>query len=184
MQSAVEKETIVLTDIPSKEEITINSGLIDKEPKCVMVQPVILDGEVKGVLEIGAFKTVTNNQVALLKLVSENIAIAINSAKDREKMKQLLTESQRQSDELLEQQTKLKSKSDELKSANEELEAKTQDLVRQKEEVQGARNDIEYKAKELEQASKYKSEFLANMSHELRTPLNSLLILSKICLLT
>ena len=45
-------------------------------------------------------------------------------------------------------------------------------------EVEQARQALEEKAKQLALTSKYKSEFLANMSHELRTPLNSLLILS------
>jgi CheY-like chemotaxis protein/signal transduction histidine kinase len=98
---------------------------------------------------------------------------------DREKMKDLLEESQRKSEELLAQQEKLKIQSEELQMANEDLESKTKDLEMQKEDLQFSRVEVERKAKELELASKYKSEFLANMSHELRTPLNSLLILAK-----
>ncbi|MTI23257.1 response regulator, partial [Fulvivirga sp. RKSG066] len=177
-QAAAEKETIVLSEIPT-DYISISSGLGNKPPRSILVQPFMIEGEVKGVVEIGSFESFNENQIELVKLVSENIAIATNSAFDREKMKDLLTSSQRQSEELLKQQEKLKVQSEELQSANEELEAKTDDLEKQKTEIQESRIAVERKARELELASKYKSEFLANMSHELRTPLNSLLILAK-----
>ena len=177
-QAALEKEAIIISGVPT-EYISVSSGLGEEKPRHILVQPFIIDGEVKGVIEIGSFKSFNDNQLELMRSVGENIAITTNSALDREKMKHLLEESQRQSEELLNQQEKLKTQSKELQMANEDLESKTKDLERQKEDLQFSRVEVERKAKELELASKYKSEFLANMSHELRTPLNSLLILSK-----
>ncbi|WP_179955979.1 MULTISPECIES: HAMP domain-containing protein [Antarcticibacterium] len=177
-QAALEKEVIVLSGIPS-DYISVSSGLGEKKPSNILVQPFIIDGEVKGVIEIGSFKTFNDSQLELMRSVGENIAITTNSSLDREKMKDLLEESQRQSEELLKQQEKLQIQSKELQMANDDLESKTKDLEMQKEDLQSSRVEVERKAKELELASKYKSEFLANMSHELRTPLNSLLILSK-----
>ncbi|TBW28674.1 HAMP domain-containing protein [Gramella sp. KN1008] len=177
-QAALEKEAIVLSGLP-EDYISVSSGLGKREPRHILVQPFIIDGEVKGVIEIGSFKSFNDNQLELVRSVGENIAITTNSALDREKMKDLLEESQRQSEELLKQQEKLKIQSKELQMANDDLESKTKDLEMQKEDLQSSRVEVERKAKELELASKYKSEFLANMSHELRTPLNSLLILSK-----
>ncbi|MEX0902145.1 MAG: HAMP domain-containing protein [Pseudohongiellaceae bacterium] len=177
-QAAIEKEPIIVSNIP-EDYLSISSGLGRKQPKNILVQPFIIDDEVKGVLEIGSFNPFTDNQLELVRLVAENIAIATNSALDREKMKHLLEESQRQSEELLKQQEKLRNQSEELQIANEDLESKTKDLQMQKENIQSSRTEVERKAQELELASKYKSEFLANMSHELRTPLNSLLILAK-----
>tara|TARA_R100001369_G_scaffold29172_4_gene52560 strand:+ start:36020 stop:41959 length:5940 start_codon:yes stop_codon:yes gene_type:complete len=177
-QAALEKEAIVLSAIP-QDYISVSSGLGDRSPKNILVQPFIIDGEVKGVIEIGSFEPFNDNQLELVRSVGENIAITTNSSVDREKMRDLLEESQRQSEELLNQQEKLQIQSQELQMANEDLESKTKDLEMQKEDLQFSRVEVERKAKELELASKYKSEFLANMSHELRTPLNSLLILSK-----
>ncbi|HET8886943.1 MAG TPA: HAMP domain-containing protein [Salinimicrobium sp.] len=177
-QAALEKEVIVLSGIPN-DYISVASGLGEKKPQHILVQPFIIDGEVKGVIEIGSFKPFNDNQLELVRSVGENIAITTNVSLDREKMRDLLEESQRQSEELLKQQEKLKIQSKELQMANEDLESKTKDLEMQKEDLQFSRVEVERKAKELELASKYKSEFLANMSHELRTPLNSLLILSK-----
>ncbi len=168
----------MLSAIP-QDYISVSSGLGDRSPKNILVQPFIIDGEVKGVIEIGSFESFNDNQLELVRSVGENIAITTNSSVDREKMRDLLEESQRQSEELLNQQEKLQIQSKELQMANDDLESKTQDLEMQKEDLQFSRVEVERKAKELELASKYKSEFLANMSHELRTPLNSLLILSK-----
>ncbi|HSI70301.1 MAG TPA: response regulator, partial [Gillisia sp.] len=177
-QAALEKEVIVISGIPT-DYISVSSGLGETKPQNILVQPFIIDGEVKGVIEIGSFKSFNDSQLELMRSVGENIAITTNSSLDREKMKDLLEESQRQSEELLKQQEKLQIQSKELQMANEDLESKTKDLEMQKEDLQFSRVEVERKAKELELASKYKSEFLANMSHELRTPLNSLLILSK-----
>jgi HAMP domain-containing protein/signal transduction histidine kinase/CheY-like chemotaxis protein len=177
-QAALEKEVIVISGIPT-DYISVSSGLGETKPQNILVQPFIIDGEVKGVIEIGSFRSFNDSQLELMRSVGENIAITTNSSLDREKMKDLLEESQRQSEELLKQQEKLQIQSKELQMANEDLESKTKDLEMQKEDLQFSRVEVERKAKELELASKYKSEFLANMSHELRTPLNSLLILSK-----
>src|SRR5690606_37290076 len=177
-QAALEKEVIVISGIPS-DYISVSSGLGEERPRHILVQPFIIDGEVKGVIEIGSFKEFNDNQLELMRSVGENIAITTNSALDREKMKDLLEESQRQSEELLKQQEKLKIQSKELQMANDDLESKTKDLEMQKEDLQYSRVEVERKAKELELASKYKSEFLANMSHELRNQLNRLLILAK-----
>ncbi len=177
-QAAQEKEVIVLSGIPT-DYISVSSGLGHTKPQHILVQPFIIDGEVTGAIEIGSFKQFNDSQLELMRSVGENIAITTNSALDREKMKDLLEESQRQSEELLKQQEKLQIQSKELQMANDDLESKTKDLEMQKEDLQFSRVEVERKAKELELASKYKSEFLANMSHELRTPLNSLLILSK-----
>lgn len=178
-QAALERETIVVTEVGQEENFPVTSGTLVQTPRSIVVQPFVLNKKLVGVLEIGSMDHFTDHDLSLLKLVADNIAIAINSAKDRQKMKVLLDESQRQSDELMEQQQKMKEQSDVLKRTNEELEVRTSDLEQQKEEVVAAQADIERKAKDLEIANKYKSEFLANMSHELRTPLNSLLILAK-----
>jgi signal transduction histidine kinase/DNA-binding response OmpR family regulator/HAMP domain-containing protein len=205
-QAAFGKQAISLTDVP-EDYTRIASATGDMRPRNVIVQPLVYDGQLAGVIEL-AFKDVVNDsKMEFLQLVSENIAISIHSAIARVKLAELLQQTQQQAEELqtqqeelkvaneeLEEQTKalkesereLQSQQEELRVTNEELEEKTNSLETQKEEInyknielQRAKAELEDKARELEITSKYKSEFLANMSHELRTPLNSLLILSK-----
>jgi CheY-like chemotaxis protein/signal transduction histidine kinase/HAMP domain-containing protein len=199
-QAAREKKPIVFADIP-EDYIKINSGLGHVTPKNILVYPFLYDNYVKGVIEIATVHKITDLHLQLLKIVSESIGIAFNSAQVRVLQKELLEETQRQSEELVAQQEELKqtneelsektgllerseaelrAQQEELQQTNEELEEKATLLEEQKEKLELAKIDVENKARELESTSKYKSEFLANMSHELRTPLNSILILSQL----
>jgi len=199
-QAAKEKKPIVFNNIPS-DYIKINSGLGNAAPKNILVFPFLYEGEVKGVIELGAAREFTDHDLQFFQMAGDAIGIAFNSAHSRNQLKQLLEETQRQAEELEVQQeelkqsneeleektellekseTELKAQQEELQQTNEELEEKANMLEEQKETLESAKMQIENKARELETTSKYKSEFLANMSHELRTPLNSVLILSQI----
>jgi CheY-like chemotaxis protein/HAMP domain-containing protein len=199
-QAAREKKPIIFTEIP-EDYVKVNSGLGQVTPKNILVYPFLFDSYVKGVIEIGTVHEITDLDLQLLKIVSESIGIAFNSSQSRALQKELLEETQRQSEELEAQQEELKqtneqlnektsmlerseaelrAQQEELQQTNEELEEKANLLEEQKEKLELAKMDVENKARELESTSKYKSEFLANMSHELRTPLNSILILSQL----
>jgi CheY-like chemotaxis protein/HAMP domain-containing protein len=199
-QAAKEKKPIIFSDIP-EDYVKVNSGLGQIAPKNLLVYPFLFDVYVKGVIEIGTVHEITDLDLQLLQIVTESIGIAINSSQARALEKELLEETQRQSEELEAQQeelkqtneqlsektemlehseAELKAQQEELQQTNEELEEKANLLEEQKEKLELAKMDVENKARELESTSKYKSEFLANMSHELRTPLNSILILSQL----
>jgi signal transduction histidine kinase/CheY-like chemotaxis protein len=150
-QAALEKKAILFSDVPD-DYVKINSGLGNAPPKYIIVYPLLFEGLVKGVIEIGSIHPFSDIDRQLLLLMSENIAIAFNSSQSRTQLKELLEETRRQAEELQSQQ-------EVLQQTNEELEEKARELVL---------------------TSKYKSQFLANMSHELRTPLNSILILAKL----
>lgn len=199
-QAAAEKKIIVFTEVPD-DYIRINSGLGNSIPKNLVMLPLLQDEEIKGVIEIGSAKEFSTLQMEFLSKIGENIAIVINAAQSRRKLKDLLEETRRQAEELEVQQeelkqsneelqektellekseSSLKAQQEELQQTNEELEEKANLLEEQKEKLENAKMDIETKARELVVTSKYKSEFLANMSHELRTPLNSILILAQL----
>ncbi|SNS70204.1 Signal transduction histidine kinase [Belliella buryatensis] len=199
-QVALEKKPIIINDIPSNY-IKIKSGLGNAIPNNLLLYPIIFDEQVLGVVELGTLKSFGEEELQLMLMIGENLGIAFNSAFSREKMRDLLEETQRQAEELETQQeelrqtneeltektemllrseAELKTQQEELQQTNEELEEKANLLQEQKERLENATNELETKARELEITSKYKSEFLANMSHELRTPLNSILILSQL----
>jgi CheY-like chemotaxis protein/signal transduction histidine kinase/HAMP domain-containing protein len=205
-QAAVEKDLIILKDI-GDSYFKVCSALGNATPKYIVVAPMVYDGHVRAVVELGSFEEFTPEKIDFLRSVSESIAIAISVAHSRATTRELLEKTMDQADRLVIQQDelqhsneeleeqalklkkseeRLKTQQEELQATNEELEEKTRILEKQKREVQdknqeleAARLQLSVKADELGQASKYKSEFLANMSHELRTPLNSLLILAQ-----
>lgn len=205
-QAALEKEIILFNNLPDNY-LHITSGIGNTVPRCIIVVPFVYNKQTIAVIELGSVSDFSDIAIEFLNLVSENIAISIVSATNRQQMAKLLAVTKEQAEELqvqqeelrqtneeLESQTKalrkseeyLQAQQEELRVTNEELEEKTRNLEKQKSQIEKQNHDleisrieIEQKAHELEITNKYKSEFLANMSHELRTPLNSLLILSQ-----
>jgi CheY-like chemotaxis protein/signal transduction histidine kinase len=183
--------------------LTVGSALASAPASHCVIAPMMADGEVTGVLEVGFIGD--DNAFAdtreLLENASDAMGMALRSAQYRLRMVALLEQTQRQSEELqiqqeelrvsneeleergrvlMQTQARLETQQAELERTNVHLEEYTQNLERQKGELMRAQKELEASALALERASQYKSEFLANMSHELRTPLNSSLILAKL----
>ncbi|MEO7110460.1 MAG: response regulator [Polyangiaceae bacterium] len=192
-RAAKDREIVQIMEVP-KGYLKIESGLGGHDPRSIVIVPVVVDGHVFGIVELGFLVDVQPRALELLHRVSEGIAIAIRTTRDRMRLRELLEQSQHQAEELQTQQ-------EELRVANEELEERSTALREAHAQVETRQEELEVtnsrlaeqarlltiaqeraleKAAEVERASQYKSEFLANMSHELRTPLNSSLILSKL----
>ncbi len=177
-QCAIEKERILLTNVPV-DYVRVHSGLGDSSPVNIMVLPVVFEGQVRAVIELGSFESFSPTHQVFLEQLTESIGIVFNTIEANMRTEELLKQSQTLA-------TELQSRQIELQQTNAKLEEKAKLLVEQNEEVERknrevemARQALEEKASQLALTSKYKSEFLANMSHELRTPLNSLLILAQ-----
>ncbi|MEH2466907.1 HAMP domain-containing protein [Nostoc sp.] len=206
-QCALEKERILLTEVPS-DYVKISSGLGEATPLNAVVLPVLFEGHVTAVIELASFCRFSEIHLTFFDQLTESIAIVLNTIAALMRTEELLKQSQSLAEELQTQQSELretnqrleqqaqslkasedllKGQQEELQQTNAELEEKAELLATQKKEVERknreieqARLSLEDKAEQLTLSSKYKSEFLANMSHELRTPLNSLLILAKL----
>ena len=167
----------------------------------LLILPLIAAGRSLGVFEIVSLHELSKIKLEFLEKITERIALSLYSVRANLLTKQLLEDSIKQADELAAQkqdlrwaneeltskskllelsQSELTVQQDELKQMNAELEMKAQLLQEQNIAIEEARQSLAFKARQLEQSSKYKSSFLANMSHELRTPLNSVLILAKL----
>jgi CheY-like chemotaxis protein len=205
-QAALGQERILLTQVP-EDYVAVSSGLGETTPRAIVVKPFVRDHQVLGVIELGALDSFSEKALEFLDLVSESIAVGVQTLLVHNRVQDLLEKSQTQTGELegqqeelrkanesLERQTEalikseanLQAQQEELRQTNEELEEQTRLLEKQKNsissknsELERTRREIEQKAEDLQITSRYKSEFLANMSHELRTPLNSILLLSK-----
>jgi len=192
-QCALEKKTILLTDVPA-DYIRISSGLGEARPLNIIVIPILFEGEVKAVIELASFHPFSEIHQIFFDQLSESIGVVLNMISANMRTEQLLQQSQQLTQELRIQSQELTQKQEALTRTNAELEKQALELEEkagqleeqnakveiQNLEVEQARRSLEEKAEQLALVSKYKSEFLANMSHELRTPLNSMLVLSQV----
>ena len=199
-QAVKSGKPILLTDVP-QNELTITHGTGNIKPAQVIVLPIVRNEISIGGLELGTIGSYSELQLHFLNLVSSDVGTALLGAQNRQKLQQLLEETQAQSEELQVQHNELEGlnaeleaqaqklqaseeelrvQQEELLQSNQELEERSS-LLEEKNELIEERNvEIQQKAEALELSTRYKSEFLANMSHELRTPLNSILLLSRL----
>ncbi|MBB6237353.1 signal transduction histidine kinase/DNA-binding response OmpR family regulator/CHASE3 domain sensor protein [Pedobacter sp. AK013] len=199
-QAVKSGKPILLDDVP-QNELTITHATGNIKPAQVIVLPIIRNEISIGGLELGTIGKYSDLQLHFLNLVSSDVGTALLGAQNRQKLQQLLEETQAQSEELQVQHSELEGlnaeleaqaqklqaseeelrvQQEELLQSNQELEERSS-LLEEKNELIEERNiEIQQKAEALELSTRYKSEFLANMSHELRTPLNSILLLSRL----
>jgi CheY-like chemotaxis protein/CHASE3 domain sensor protein len=199
-QVAKDNRALHVRDVPVGY-LPIASGVGHGAPGELLIAPAGIDGVVHAVVELGFFGSVDPVKSELLRRVSESIAVAVRASKDRQRLEELLQETQQQAEELQagqeelrvsneeleeqgrvlkESQAQMESQQAELEQINTQLEEQTNLLEDQRDALAKSHGVLTAKSTELQRANEYKSEFLANMSHELRTPLNSTLILAKL----
>ncbi|MCZ8257504.1 MAG: CHASE3 domain-containing protein, partial [Polaromonas sp.] len=199
-QAALENRVIQLDDLPAGY-LKVSSGLGETAPRHVLIVPVAHERAVNGVIEIGFLRELAPRDMEFVKLISGSVGTSIHSALARQRLQDLLAETQQLNEELQVQQEELRTANEELEEQSRVLKESQANLENQQAELEQtnvqlgeqalsldqknealslAQTQLEARAEELARASRYKSEFLANMSHELRTPLNSSLILAKL----
>ncbi len=199
-ECAVSKKLVLTQDI-REESFNINFASANIKPVNIIVFPLLFENEVKGVMELGTLYPYTEREMDFFKTISENIGIAVHTVQNRQRIQELLEETQSQAEELMSQQsaleqinTELEAQAQQLQTSEEELKVQSEELIEtnslleersatleQRNQLISQKNkEIEKRAEDLALSTKYKSEFLANMSHELRTPLNSILLLSRL----
>ena len=205
---AAQQDTLIRLDNVPAGYFKVSSGLGEGSPRSVLVVPTSDDDRVNGVIELGFLRPLTERDIELFELIADNIGTSIEAARYRQRLQEVLAETQQLNEELQVQQEELKTANEELEEqsrilkesqthletqqaeleqTNEQLADQALALESQRDamdhkntELNQAQVQLEERAEELQRSSKYKSEFLANMSHELRTPLNSSLILAKL----
>jgi PAS domain S-box-containing protein len=129
------KETIVLYDVP-QNYIKITSGLGMAAPSCIVIVPLKSSDQVIGVMEVASFNRLEQHQIQFLEKVAEVLASVFQSTRTNDNIKQLLSTSQQQTEQL-------RSQEEEMMQNMEELQAVQEQLARQLEENTRTKKDLE-----------------------------------------
>lgn len=74
----LEKEKIYMTKLPDKY-IEVHTGLGETNPKNLLLEPLIMDDEVLGVIEIASMNYIEEYQIDFIERLAQSLAIAIAS---------------------------------------------------------------------------------------------------------
>lgn len=140
-QCYLEKEHIYLKEVP-ESYFSITSGLGDATPECILIAPLIYDGNVQGIIEIASFNELEQHEIDFIDTLSETLASFIASNRINLTTKNLLEQSQQQEEELRTQE-------EEMKQNMEEMQATQEELSRNKTELETQKNDLEKQIEDL-----------------------------------
>ncbi|HEY0770057.1 MAG TPA: PAS domain-containing protein, partial [Sphingobacteriaceae bacterium] len=144
-QCFLEKETILLYDVP-KGYVHITSGLGLANPDCIAIVPIKHNDTVVGVIELASFDRLERFRVAFLEKCAEAFASVIQSVIVNQNVKELLSTSQQQMEEL-------RSQEEEMRQNMEELQAIQEQMGRQLEENTVIKNLLEARERVLAQTT-------------------------------
>ena len=167
-QAALEKERILITDVPP-DYVQIQSGLGRSTPLNLVVLPVVFEGCVIAVVELASLNRFSPVHLAFLEQLTESIGIVLNTISATMRKEELLKKSQALAQELQSQQEEMKetnkgleaqaltlrqsqllleTRQHDLTRAYQELEDRTRRVSGQKAEVEAARAALEVKAEQ------------------------------------
>lgn len=116
---AIEKETILLTDIPDNY-VRITSGLGEANPRCLIIVPLLVDKEIMGVIEIASFKNLEPFEIEFIEKIGESIASTLSNAKATEKTTELLERTRQQAEMMATQEEEMRQNLEEMLATQEE----------------------------------------------------------------
>lgn len=90
-QCALEKKVITVSSLPT-DYTAIQSGIGESVPKQLMVMPVLHNGDVLAVMELGFTARISNLQDEYLKEVVDGLGVTLNAAIERAKTESLSRE--------------------------------------------------------------------------------------------
>jgi PAS domain S-box-containing protein len=119
-QVVQEGDTIYLTDVP-ENYVDIKSGLGETLPRSILIVPLKINGEIKGVVEIASINEIPSYKIEFVEKLGENIASTIANTQTNERTKKLLEESQSMTEQMRSQEEEMRQNMEEMEATQEEM---------------------------------------------------------------
>jgi CheY-like chemotaxis protein/signal transduction histidine kinase/HAMP domain-containing protein len=162
-QAALEKKQIVLGRVPD-DYLVVSSGLGETSPRHIVVTPILHEGELRAMLEIGSLNEIGTEQLEILQLSVEHIAVALNSTLARKQLSEMLAQTKEQAALLMRQQNDMQAINEDLEEQAIALSASEMRMQEQQTELKRANDELEEQA----QALRASEESLQAQQEELR----------------
>ncbi|MCP4701251.1 MAG: response regulator, partial [Gammaproteobacteria bacterium] len=151
-QAALERKSIVISEAPD-DYVHVQSGLGNSLPRNILVVPFLYENTLKGVIELGFLRELTEIQLEFLNQTMQGIGITVNAAESRTRMQELLEQSQAQSEELRSQQEKMQQTNEELQKQSEEMQIQQEKLCKNNKKLQTQSEEMQNQQEELRQTN-------------------------------
>lgn len=109
--------------------LSITSGLGKANPRYLLIEPLIWNNIVYGIIEIASFKPLEDFKIQFIERVAENIATTINTMQSNLQTEQLLEETRAQANQLAQQEEQVRQNMDALKIAQEEAAKQAETFI-------------------------------------------------------
>ena len=134
-QCYLEGATVFMTSVPDNY-LQITSGLGQANPKCLILVPLKMNDVTHGVLEVASFHVLEKYQIEFFEKIAESIASSISGVRINERTKQLLADSQSQSEMLRSQEEEMRQNLEEMQATQEEMNRKEQEYIKRIQELE------------------------------------------------
>lgn len=129
------KKAVFLKELPT-DYIEITSGLGESVPRNLYILPLLVNGEVFGMIEIASFSEILPHQMEFLEEVAESIASTFVSVRLNMQTATLLEESNRKAEEIAQQEEEMRQNMEEMQATQEELARLRQEDEKRSREMQ------------------------------------------------
>lgn len=167
-QCFIEGRRILIDAVP--ETYFVGSSLGQAKPKFLLLQPLLFEGQAKGVIEAASFERFSELYLTLFDRLGESLGIILTGIEATQRTEDLLQQTRSLAETLKENEAQLKEKNIELEAQTDQLRKSEVLLQQQQEELRQSNDELQQSNEELRQTTEEMEEkaiLLAEQKKEL-----------------